>query len=129
MSMLKRSKSCVHLRIGVVQAPIVFFFKEPAPTEIYTLSLHDALPISRRPPDAGRGPPHLRDDPTGGHARRVDRKSTRLNSSRENLVCRLLLEKKKNTLHFTSFNGPPYHLRTTAIISSISSPSLFKCPM
>src|SRR5581483_4499125 len=27
-----------------------FFFKDPAPTEIYTLSLHDALPISRRPP-------------------------------------------------------------------------------
>src|SRR5258706_13176579 len=36
-----------------------FFFNDPAPTEIYTLSLHDALPISRRP--------HLPEEKTGAH--------------------------------------------------------------
>src|SRR5438445_12726079 len=68
-----------------------FFFNDTATTEIYTLSLHDALPISgstaqwsRR--DAGRPP------------RRAWRRSEEHTSelqSRQYLVCRLLLEKKK----------------------------------
>src|SRR3989337_3158193 len=56
----------------------LFFFNDTATTEIYTLSLHDALPIY------GRGD----DRPNAGHAHQtlavrltVDRKSTRLNSS------------------------------------------------
>src|SRR5256885_11287706 len=62
-----------------------FFFNDTATTEIYTLSLHDALPISpaRRPPSSwvllGR-----RYGPTNTAASRcssTDRKSTRLNSS------------------------------------------------
>src|SRR6266581_3387460 len=40
-----------------------FFFNDTAPTEIYTLSLHDALPISARP--AGR-PPRRPDQPRPG---------------------------------------------------------------
>src|SRR5256885_13063373 len=62
-----------------------FFFNDTATTEIYTLSLHDALPISAR-----RGRPSLRSrgavNWTGNAGRRrrrpnPDRKSTRLNSS------------------------------------------------
>src|ERR1022692_5002215 len=54
-----------------------FFFNDTATTEIYTLSLHDALPIYRR---LHRPPPCRRS--TCGRARRPgDRKSTRLNSS------------------------------------------------
>src|SRR3712207_7634865 len=96
-----------------------FFFNDTATTEIYTLSLHDALPISgsRRSRDAGRRRPPgaglLRRDGAAlrraevGECRRpdravaleaaADRKSTRLNSSHANLVCRLLLEKKNTS--------------------------------
>src|SRR5438876_11460580 len=80
-----------------------FFFNETATTEIYTLSLHDALPISRRPDhlqarlDAG--------DPLGGPAGRCpqsaeigDRKSTRLNSSHPSISYAVFcLKKKKKT--------------------------------
>src|SRR3712207_7516827 len=93
-----------------------FFFNDTATTEIYTLSLHDALPICRLPHvDADRVVRvdlALERDGDAGEAARVlvrvlvrerlrgrrgvDRKSTRLNSkSRQYLVCRLLLEKKK----------------------------------
>src|SRR2546429_5909913 len=75
-----------------------FFFNDTATTEIYTLSLHDALPISRgrrrtmRP--AGRAPRARR----GPNARAGDSRSEEHTSelqSRLHLVCRLLLEKKK----------------------------------
>src|SRR5436189_5223072 len=79
----------------------IFFFNDTATTEIYTLSLHDALPISPAPgtTSARRYPPPSRT------ARRVgggglDRKSTRLKlQSPMYLVCRLLLEKKKKKNH------------------------------
>src|SRR6201989_3707749 len=61
-------------------ATAFFFFKDTATTEIYTLSLHDALPIS---PSISRGPndtPYLGGVVTTSVADR-DRKSTRLNSS------------------------------------------------
>src|SRR2546430_9847686 len=81
-----------------------FFFNDTATTEIYTLSLHDALPISaggamgagwdvgRRARDRRRAPPH-------GHRRGGGPRSEEHTSelqSQSNLVCRLLLEKKKN---------------------------------
>src|SRR3712207_7492662 len=98
-----------------------FFFNDTATTEIYTLSLHDALPIS--PPDqrlrGGRGdpaqrgglPPVLRGHPaeggqggTLGRGRRSgqvrrgrDRKSTRLNSSHANISYAVFCLKKKHT--------------------------------
>src|SRR5256885_7211926 len=60
-----------------------FFFNDTATTEIYTLSLHDALPISPCP--ELRPPPRARDIQNPGARFRafspVDRKSTRLNSS------------------------------------------------
>src|SRR5205807_9748956 len=95
----------VHHPVADLDPPsyILFFFSDPAPTEIYTLSLHDALPI-------WRGSPcwwirHSRRRSTSG------RSSTAPTSSGErseehtselqspcNLVCRLLLEKKKSVM-------------------------------
>src|ERR1022692_1115584 len=75
-------------------AGFVFFFNDTATTEIYTLSLHDALPIS-----SACGPPTGRRAFSGW-----TRRSAAISRSEEhtselqspcNLVCRLLLEKKK----------------------------------
>src|SRR6266446_9717687 len=55
---------------------VFFFFNDTATTEIYTLSLHDALPISRRSTGCSTVRP-LRSPPIAW----ADRKSTRLNSS------------------------------------------------
>src|SRR3712207_8048561 len=100
----------------------MFFFNDTATTEIYTLSLHDALPISQaRRRDARR--PHPAGDPDHSTCRRWiyepgDRRAalsqpthggvayaqglrseehTSELQSRQYLVCRLLLEKKKTT--------------------------------
>src|SRR3712207_7990133 len=99
-----------------------FFFNDTATTEIYTLSLHDALPILGRPGedrqprhrrDAGRRrsgvqPRRRRQRPAGGGsvaaaAVRVppaggDRKSTRLNSSHANISYAVFCLKKKNKI-------------------------------
>src|SRR3712207_7736254 len=75
-----------------------FFFNDTATTEIYTLSLHDALPILVRIPPA-------RVDP-GEHEREHDDRSEEHTSelqSRQYLVCRLLLEKKKKTITITLY--------------------------
>src|SRR5436309_9852684 len=72
---------------------ILFFFTDTATTEIYTLSLHDALPIY-----AG-APAGVLDDalpglqPPVALGARSEEHTSEL-QSRENLVCRLLLEKK-----------------------------------
>src|SRR5216683_8411299 len=75
----------------VVFSFLFFFFNDTATTEIYTLSLHDALPISPwfLPPSAPRIPARY-DDPTA----RSEEHTSEL-QSRSDLVCRLLLEKKK----------------------------------
>src|SRR5215203_7520252 len=69
-----------------------FFFNDTATTEIYTLSLHDALPIPRREA-LGRGAG------CGRHRRATPRSEEHTSElqSRQYLVCRLLLEKKKRT--------------------------------
>src|SRR5690349_23490460 len=87
-----------------------FFFNDPATTEIYTLSLHDALPICRRAP--GGTPEH---DPHRLGAAQVrdllpalavleDRRRSEEHTSelqsRRDLVCRLLLEKKKKLKYY-----------------------------
>src|SRR5215216_8047106 len=66
-----------------------FFFNDTATTEIYTLSLHDALPICSEP--ALRHCPPYR---FSGHANRSEEHTSELQSP-DHLVCRLLLEKKK----------------------------------
>src|SRR3972149_12290387 len=68
-----------------------FFFNDTATTEIYTLSLHDALPICDGLPAVRRGP--ARAGPgRAGHLRSEEHTSEL--QSQSNLVCRLLLEKK-----------------------------------
>src|SRR5256885_9590392 len=74
---------------------IVFFFNDTATTEIYTLSLHDALPISLgddlQTVDGLSNPSFLALDAAGT---RSEEHTSELQSPC-NLVCRLLLEKKK----------------------------------
>src|SRR5476649_683658 len=73
----------------------LFFFNDTATTEIYTLSLHDALPIfplgpgvnQRRPPICARRAPGS-----------IDRKSTRLNSSHTVISYAVFCLKKKKTI-------------------------------
>src|SRR5260370_13497676 len=76
-----------------------FFFNDTATTEIYCLSLHDALPISR--PLAAQIPGG-RDfavaGPRPGRRPRSEEHTSEL-QSHLNLVCRLLLEKKINLLN------------------------------
>src|SRR2546430_17162066 len=75
---------------------LFFFFNDTATTEIYTLSLHDALPICR----AGRGRRHGRqqDHELGARLDRSEEHTSEL-QSQSNLVCRLLLEKKNTILY------------------------------
>src|SRR6266513_6392530 len=72
----------------------VFFFNDTATTEIYTLSLHDALPIScsRRLPNAP-----VSQTTSSRTCTRSEEHTSEL-QSRFELVCRLLLEKKKQNL-------------------------------
>src|SRR2546430_6503149 len=83
-----------------------FFFNDTATTEIYTLSLHDALPICRLQSISSRGrsePTFARDVCPAGSlqsARRIDRKSTRLNSSHSQISYAVFcLKKKKKQKH------------------------------
>src|SRR5476651_2840515 len=71
---------------------VVFFFNDTATTEIYTLSLHDALPISKR---AGWTHPLPRACPNPRSESSKDRKSTRLNSSHANISYAVFCLKKK----------------------------------
>src|SRR5438270_4676404 len=81
-----------------------FFINATAPTEIYTLSLHDALPISWLDPTHARAlhaildvvPARPLNDSAGD---RVDRKCTRLNSSHSQISYAVLCLKKKKTKH------------------------------
>src|SRR3989442_16021148 len=86
----------------VAYLPFFFFFNDTATTEIYTLSLHDALPISRftsrcctASPAAAR-PRFISGcrPPFAPRAARSEEHTSEL-QSRPHLVCRLLLEKKK----------------------------------
>src|SRR2546429_4801490 len=79
-----------------------FFFNDTATTEIYTLSLHDALPIcitmhamtwSPAAP-SGSGTPYTAASAMAGWRSRSEEHTSEL-QSRLHLVCRLLLEKKK----------------------------------
>src|SRR5256885_4699556 len=73
---------------------IFFFFNDTATTEIYTLSLHDALPISRELP-GGRGILVCAAPGTAAAGPHRSEEHTSELQSPCNLVCRLLLEKKK----------------------------------
>src|SRR5258708_30300746 len=107
----------------------LFFFNDTATTEIYTLSLHDALPISARGELQGVGAgvvvglavdDHLGAEaaavadldqrrPLRHHHRRSEEHTSELQSP-DHLVCRLLLEKKKI---------PYIHIRSSATCCSL----------
>src|SRR3990170_8118257 len=72
-----------------------FFFNDTATTEIYTLSLHDALPISWPSPRfTTRSGGWARRRPSSRRLSRSEEHTSELQSP-DHLVCRLLLEKKK----------------------------------
>src|SRR3954449_12467953 len=73
---------------------VFFFLKDTATTEIYTLSLHDALPIFRSRMDCTRS--RLPADRRGPPVTRSEEHTSEL-QSHSHLVCRLLLVKKKDT--------------------------------
>src|ERR1017187_8884300 len=84
---------------------LCFFFNDTATTEIYTLSLHDALPICRRARDT-RGPCR----PARAFAHRcLDRKSTRLNSSHRCIsyavFCLKKTKKRPDSMKHTFLHG------------------------
>src|SRR5438876_3802649 len=91
-----------------------FFFNDTATTEIYTLSLHDALPIYhddrlRAGGGAPRGQEPPRSDLPGLPARSLrggDRKSTRLNSSHPSISYAVFCLKKKNRKSNTAYSPP-----------------------
>src|SRR5712664_3799745 len=74
-----------------------FFFNDTATTEIYTLSLHDALPIGRRDEVGARAARKRPDAAREARSQRQDRKSTRLNSSHDQISYAVFCLKKKNT--------------------------------
>src|SRR2546429_7303466 len=92
-----------------------FFFNDTATTEIYTLSLHDALPISVQPPsrigltldrkhfDWRNGARALLVGMCRWQSTRSEEHTSEL-QSRLHLVCRLLLEKKQNITEQSSFS-------------------------
>src|SRR2546430_15841458 len=91
----------------LLPVPFFFFFNDTATTEIYTLSLHDALPISKGRAPLARNPdqprmilPAVRErlEAVLRHEAMEGARSEEHTSelqSQSNLVCRLLLEKKK----------------------------------
>src|SRR6266576_3032862 len=81
----------------------LFFFNDSATTEIYTLSLHDALPIPPMPRRSADSTSRWRRRSRGAWAARLASRSEEHTSelqSRRDLVCRLLLETKKKQ-HFS----------------------------
>src|SRR3712207_8191547 len=117
------------MTVTVCTVALFFFFNDTATTEIYTLSLHDALPIyghaggqrehaghdRRLEAEAGDDPRshhHHQHHDRGGH-RQQDRKSTRLNSSHANIsyaVFRLKKNKSARPAHFPRTSLSPTFL-------------------
>src|SRR3954462_10474700 len=71
-----------------------FFFNDTATTEIYTLSLHDALPIQKQDQAGRHHGPDIDHLLRHVGVRRSEEHTSEL-QSHDNLVCRLLLEQKK----------------------------------
>src|SRR6185369_17911782 len=99
------------MRFATLVPVIFFFFNDTATTEIYTLSLHDALPISGHPQDDRLRLLALEHALADGQ--RSEEHTSEL-QSHLNLVCRLLLEKKKLPKHRSrkvSSRGTPREAR------------------
>src|SRR2546423_11005855 len=83
---------------------LFFFFNDTATTEIYTLSLHDALPIYPTGVAGKRRARHGLARRCGEHTQRSEEHTSELQSLAY-LVCRLLLEKKKHERKRTRRNA------------------------
>src|SRR3989454_7260073 len=128
MRPLSFSLHCVFLRVSCFMMPLpyivfFFFFNDTATTEIYTLSLHDALPISTVGASVTT---RVSKKPIVTSAMELTSKSPYILRSEEhtselqspcNLVCRLLLEKKKkqNSYKITNILVPKLNEITTRI--------------
>src|SRR3712207_9015180 len=105
-----------YLSTHVFYMNMVFFFNDTATTEIYTLSLHDALPICRgrrprrppppAPPTSASSTATATSAPSPRRSSRSEEHTSEL-QSRQYLVCRLLLEKKKKSgMRSNEVNNP-----------------------
>src|SRR5438034_3491433 len=107
-----RSRVVVLCRARPLLLSLFFFFNDTAPTEIYTLSLHDALPISQHSASTRA----ITARQLQAHVRRMRPRSEEHTSelqSHSDLVCRLLLEKKKQ---FNSSTRPKLtRIRNTSL--------------
>src|SRR4051812_49655592 len=92
----------------------LFFFNDTATTEIYTLSLHDALPISIATARSGSVSTGSAASESCANASPSDRKSTRLNSSHMSISYAVFCLKKK-----TDVRDHPHLLPTTVASSAI----------
>src|SRR5687768_18245365 len=102
-----------------------FFFNDTATTEIYTLSLHDALPISRsgatsRSSRSSSCRRPSTDTPPPACSRRSEEHTSEL-QSRLHLVCRLLLEKKKKKTNYITNTIKKIYKTTPSLQTHISS--------
>src|SRR5437879_7727607 len=103
------------------RSSVYFFFTETSPPELYTLSLHDALPISRgrRAARTQSGQAHDRGEPVPEPltATETDRKSTRLNSSHRCISYAVFCLKKKKRasgrITTTAYSTCPDRRRST----------------
>src|SRR2546429_5808169 len=100
-----------------------FFFNDTATTEIYTLSLHDALPICETDNFFELGGDSLLSLRMHAKVRKLrSEEHTSELQSRLHLVCRLLLEKKKN-IHAdsstTHFLKEPFHATSISVFAKL----------
>src|SRR5437763_10845494 len=107
--------------MATLVAVLLFFVRDTAPTAIYTLSLHDALPIFACCPGTGgwswRSVVARRDDLESHHRPPRSEEHTSELQSPMYLVCRLLLEKKKDAImHFRARAGREASGRDVAIV-------------
>src|SRR5690348_17728740 len=112
----------VHFAVG---SALFFFFNDSATSEIYTLSLHDALPISRGiasssvnvPLAVRERAPRYAAPPTASPRSRASRSEEHTSElqSPVHLVCRLLLEKKKNTEMTLILDQEPHEVHSPVI--------------
>src|SRR5690348_18063263 len=108
--------SSLHMDILV----LFFFFNATATTEIYTLSLHDALPIFAhraviKPSASARVRSESRNAPRTADVTVRDRKSTRLNSSHPSISYAVFCLKKKNGNHRPARPAHRHHIPPAAL--------------
>src|SRR5882672_5469209 len=102
-----RRRCCTSFLKQGAAAPF-FFFNDTATTEIYTLSLHDALPISTTCQRARSAAGTARHARTSSRVTRSEEHTSEL-QPHSDLVCRLLLEKKKKIQDHTSTDEKQIH--------------------